>query len=549
MRRRTLMIIGLMLATAGPLNAGTFGKSAIAPDLGLDAITRGVTREQVGRDLFSNPWATVTISHVDVYDRFPYLETRQFEIVSDPGWSRLVFGEAGRTLAAYDGRSGALGALKEPRGMAVDENDRVYVADAGNDRVVVLQASTEFDRIDLVPVTAIGGLSGPYAVAYSDGGTPFRSGDDMLYVADTGKNRVVAFALESGGARPVAAIGDLGSGEGRFAGPMAIAAGRADGVNTADLYVADAHNRRIVRLRYENGALRWIGETRQEGDIVTSLDTDQWGNVYAAAPNQGVVRKYNSDLAAVAELRSDVSRPRDFHVPFANIRDHRDGSVTRVGQPSGVSVDEWSDQSGVRLWSLGVEIDGLGVTGGDRPAAQFTLTDRAALTLEIADAADGHVVTRRSAGTFGAGAHSLPLTEADLNGTPHSSDLVMRLSAASSYANGPSDVAQASFRTNAGGSIAAVTQPTLLGSWPNPARATARLSFVLPSNPPSRLAFGVYDAQGRRVRSFGRAFAPGLNEIVWDGRDDAGRPAKSGIYFYRLDADDFSTSRSLVYLR
>ena len=46
-------------------------------------LTRRVAREQAGRDLFANPYATVAIANVDVYDRFPYLETRQFEVVSD----------------------------------------------------------------------------------------------------------------------------------------------------------------------------------------------------------------------------------------------------------------------------------------------------------------------------------------------------------------------------------------------------------------------------------------------------------------------------------
>src|SRR5262249_17381062 len=161
---------------------------------------------------------TVTIGSVDVYDVFPYLEARTFQIVSDPRWNRLIYGESGRTLRAYSGAGLSLGALSNPRGLSVDEQNRVFVADAGNNRVLVLQASTEFGEIQLPPLFEIRGLSGPYDVAYSDGGTPFVHGDDRLYVSDTGRNRVIAYSLGDAGAQQVAAIGDLGSGAGRFAG-------------------------------------------------------------------------------------------------------------------------------------------------------------------------------------------------------------------------------------------------------------------------------------------------------------------------------------------
>ena len=84
MRRSLPWMLGLMLVAATPLLAGTFDKSRIAPDLGLDALTKSVARDQVGRDLFSNPYSAVTLGSVDVYDAFPYVETRTYAIVSDP---------------------------------------------------------------------------------------------------------------------------------------------------------------------------------------------------------------------------------------------------------------------------------------------------------------------------------------------------------------------------------------------------------------------------------------------------------------------------------
>jgi DNA-binding beta-propeller fold protein YncE len=544
--KNILLAISLTLAATGPLHAGTFDRSPIAPELGVDALDRGVARDQLGKSLFSNPYATVTIGNVDVYDRFPYVEARTFDVVSDPAWNRLVYGEAGRTLRAYDGRGTALGALAGPRGMAVDEEDRVYVADTGNDRIVVLQGSTEFGEVRLTPLFAIGGLSQPYGVAYSDGGTAFSRGDDFLYVADTGKNRIVALALEPAGARVVATLGDLGSGVGRFAGPMAITAGRSEGANTRDVYVTDAHNRRIVHLWHEAGGFTWVSDAPQDADIVTSIETDQWGNLYVAAPNAGVVRKLGPDLSPVALIQGGLERPRGFHVPFVNVRDHREGTVTRVGRANGLTVEQWTDRSGMKLWSLGLEIANLAVVGGHAPSAQFVLTDRADVSVEIRDAATGRSIVRQPAGTLAAGSHTIAIDAAAL-ANAGATDLLLRVTAASRYANGPSATALATFRGD-GGAMLPPSRAIMLGNWPNPIQHSTRITFLLPAGAEGT-SLQVFDAMGRQVRSFDRAFQPGLNEVVWDGTNERGRAVPAGVYFSRLQVSGRALTLRMVMVR
>jgi DNA-binding beta-propeller fold protein YncE len=545
-RRAILLTLGITLIAATEPRAGTFERARIVPDLGLDAITRGVTRQQVGRDVFSNPWATATIGHVDLYDVFPYVESRTFQVVSDPQWNRLVFGEAGQKLSAFDGAGTPLGALSEPRGLAVDENDRVYVADAGHDRVVVLQASTTYGDLTLEPLYAIEGLSRPFDVAWSDGGTPFTPGDDVLYVADTGRNRVAAFALGTGSAHEIASTGSLGSGQGSFAGPMAIRAGRDAGHSTHDVFVADAHNGRIVHLVHEGGTFRWAGEVPAGADVVTSLDTDQWGNLYAAAPNRGVVRKYAPDLTVVAEMRGDLVRPRSFHVPFFTVRDHRTGTVTREGRPNGLTVEEWTDASGVRLWNLGLEVPELVVSGGDDPSARFTLTDRALVTLEIVDAAGGGTLVHRAAGTLPAGSHTLALTDEDRAAVAGHGDLRLRIAATSAYSGGPTALAEAGFQWTGAGSIAPPAHALMLGSAPNPAARSTRIAFALPSSEAAQATLRVYDSMGRAVRSLGGSFAAGRNEVAWDLRSGGGTRVAPGVYFARLKTATRELSQRLV---
>jgi len=543
-RRHLLLILGLTLATAGPAGARTFQRTPIAPELGVDVLTGDVAHAKLGRQLFADPWATETIAHTDVYDKFPYVESRQFQIVSDPRWNRLVYGERGRGLAAWNGNGTPIGALANPHGLAVDDADRVYVADTDNDRIVVLQATTQFGDMTLAPLYTIDGLSGPYDVAWSDGGTPFQNGDDVLYVADTGRNQVLAYALGSGGARRVAALGALGGGVNMFGGPMAVAVGRSETGCTNDLYVADAHNRRIVRLTFDGHALRWGSETRVAADLVTALDTDNWGNVYAAAPREAAIRKYNPQLAEVAQLRDALAGPRGFSLPFETVRDHRDNTVSRVGRPLALSVDAWNASSGIGMWALGLDVNGLAAHGGAAPAAEFALTDRAHVTLEVLDAGNGRVLAQKDAGILAAGPHSVPLDGSALGG----GDLMVRVRAASTYANGASETAQTTFRLD-GAAVSLPARAALIGNAPNPASPSTRILFVLPAGGAGAVALSVYDASGRRVRTFVPRFAPGLNEVAWDGTDDQGHTVKAGVYFYRLEAGAIRDSRRLVVVR
>jgi len=126
-------------------SAESFRPSPLVPSAGIDALNRSVTQQNLGRDLFGSPYASVVIGNVDVYDRFPYVEARYFQVVSDPAWDRLVYGEIDRGVSAFDGAQSGAGALDGPRGLAVDADGRIFVADSGNHRVLELITRSEFD--------------------------------------------------------------------------------------------------------------------------------------------------------------------------------------------------------------------------------------------------------------------------------------------------------------------------------------------------------------------------------------------------------------------
>ncbi len=81
--------------------------------------------------------------------------------------------------------------------------------------------------------------------------------------------------------------------------------------------------------------------------------------------------------------------------------------------------------------------------------------------------------------------------------------------------------------------------------FPNPFQSSTMIRFSLARAGGVDLA--IYDVSGRRVRSLlDRDVAVGYHTADWDGRDDAGRPVGSGVYFCRMLSGGESQTRKLM---
>ncbi|MCA9729005.1 MAG: hypothetical protein KC729_15035 [Candidatus Eisenbacteria bacterium] len=86
-----------------------------------------------------------------------------------------------------------------------------------------------------------------------------------------------------------------------------------------------------------------------------------------------------------------------------------------------------------------------------------------------------------------------------------------------------------------------------LQAGPNPFRSEVALGLGL--NRPAEVRLEVYDVLGRACRSIvqGR-LAAGAHRLVWDGQDETGHDAGSGIFWLRLQVDDTVETRRVVRL-
>ena len=60
----------------------------------------------------------------------------------------------------------------------------------------------------------------------------------------------------------------------------------------------------------------------------------------------------------------------------------------------------------------------------------------------------------------------------------------------------------------------------------------------------------VFTTSGRLVRTLvDGPMKSGSHDVVWDGLTDSGRKTASGVYFYRMEAEDFSDTKKMVLVR
>lgn len=96
-----------------------------------------------------------------------------------------------------------------------------------------------------------------------------------------------------------------------------------------------------------------------------------------------------------------------------------------------------------------------------------------------------------------------------------------------------------------GGSLALALRPAS----PNPFTDETTLHFDVPDHS-GAVRLAVYNVRGQVVRTLVQdAVNRGRYELTWDGRDDRGVPAATGVYFARLEVAGRSENQKMMLLR
>jgi hypothetical protein len=85
-------------------------------------------------------------------------------------------------------------------------------------------------------------------------------------------------------------------------------------------------------------------------------------------------------------------------------------------------------------------------------------------------------------------------------------------------------------------------------NYPNPFNAGTTIEYVIPRRSDVRLA--IYNLLGQEVNAWPvESQAAGEHRVQWNGRSKDGNELATGIYFFRLETDEFSAVRKLVLLK
>lgn len=101
---------------------------------------------------------------------------------------------------------------------------------------------------------------------------------------------------------------------------------------------------------------------------------------------------------------------------------------------------------------------------------------------------------------------------------------------------------------SAGTAEALPTAYALSQNSPNPFNPTTTIGFAAPQA--GHVKVSVFNILGQNIKDLVDGYMDaGYHEVVWDGKDRSGDAVASGIYFYKINANDFSDTKKMVLLK
>lgn len=408
-------------------------------------------------------------------------------------------------------------------------------------------------RRQVVAVDIISGSTFDYLPLYNDLSNPvdIKKSGDMIYILDAGLSAIIAFNLQTQQSSSTVIRNDMDETI-IFASSFAL-----DGERER-FYILDQVNSRIWIVDPNGSFIGYIGSFgNDEGQLTRggSIICGQDGTIYVTDRYQGRVLAFDSE----GEFISNI--------------DLVDMQNDRLVIPIGLAID--SDNILYVASTESARIHVFRITGSSDTQAYFTeliypsdgetiSPDKVHLTAQVEVIGNPLLVTGIDFELYLKGGASKPVYEAENLPPDDLSDIENGIIVSEWHLSeilmpDTSYIWRARVRTDT------LTQPwtdsrkfytsnllpdefQLAQNYPNPFNPVTRIKFSLPLETEVQLV--VYNVLGQQVKTLlNKHMEAGIHEIDWDGNNEFGRQAASGIYFYRLIAEDFTESRKMVLMR
>ena len=232
------------------------------------------------------------------------LARKIFRIDVSSGFVEVIAGD-GDDATSPDGTNAKAASLLEPRGVAVGDDGTIYISERRAHRIRYIDGAGNLQTLAGTGVDGFAGDGGPAAEAElsTPGGLGLAAG--VLYVADSGNDRIRAIDLQTGTIETVAGNGARG-----FSGDGGPATGAAlnfpeDVTATPDgrrIFIADTRNHRIRHVPLTAGTIETFagtGDTAFTGNLADAGDvgldspagvtTGPFGFLFVSDPGHDVV--------------------------------------------------------------------------------------------------------------------------------------------------------------------------------------------------------------------------------------------------------------------
>ncbi len=96
--------------------------------------------------------------------------------------------------------------------------------------------------------------------------------------------------------------------------------------------------------------------------------------------------------------------------------------------------------------------------------------------------------------------------------------------------------------------IVPVVATTLKNNFPNPFNPETTIAFSVKDNSP--VTIGIYNVKGQLVKTLvNETKAAGNYTVPWNGTDSNGRAVSSGIYYYKMNAGKYSSTKKMIMMK